>query len=37
MSILVPAIKQSLFDAIPEIRASAAKGIGKLSRGLGQA
>lgn len=35
MSILIPAIKSSLFDAIPEIRAAAAKGLGKLSRGLG--
>lgn len=35
MPILVPAIKQSLFDAIPEIRASAAKALGKLSKGLG--
>lgn len=37
MPILVPAIKQSLFDAIPEIRASAAKALGRLSRGLGTA
>lgn len=36
MSILVPAIKQSLFDAIPEIRASAAKALGRLSKGLGR-
>lgn len=36
MSILIPAIKTSLFDAIPEIRASAAKALGRLSKGLGQ-
>jgi len=35
MSILIPAIKTSLFDAIPEIRASAAKALGRLSKGLG--
>jgi hypothetical protein len=35
MSILLPAIKNSLFDAIPEIRASAAKALGRLSSGLG--
>lgn len=35
MSILVPAIKTSLFDVIPEIRASAAKALGRLSKGLG--
>jgi hypothetical protein len=35
MKILIPAIKSSLFDSIPEIRASAAKAIGKLSKGLG--
>ena len=37
MPILVPAIKASLFDAIPEIRASAAKALGRLSKGLGTA
>lgn len=37
MPILVPAIKNSLFDAIPEIRASAAKALGRLSMGLGTA
>jgi HEAT repeat protein len=37
MKILIPAIKASLFDPIPEIRASAAKAIGKLSKGLGLA
>ncbi len=31
----MPAIKNSLFDSIPEIRASAAKALGSLSRGLG--
>lgn len=35
MKILIPAIKNSLFDSIPEIRASAAKALGKLSKGLG--
>ena len=35
MPILVPAIKTSLFDAIPEIRASSAKALGRLSKGLG--
>ena len=35
MPILMPAIKNSLFDSIPEIRASAAKALGSLSRGLG--
>jgi len=35
MSILMPAIKNSLFDSIPEIRASAAKAMGSLARGLG--
>lgn len=35
MSILMPAIKNSLFDAIPEIRASAAKAMGSLAKGLG--
>ena len=34
MKILIPAIKNSLFDSIPEIRASAAKALGKLSKGL---
>jgi hypothetical protein len=33
--ILMPAIKNSLFDSIPEIRASAAKALGSLSKGLG--
>lgn len=37
MKILIPAIKNSLFDSIPEIRASAAKALGKLSKGLGLA
>jgi uncharacterized protein YcgL (UPF0745 family) len=37
MTILIPAIKTSLFDAIPEIRASAAKALGRLSKGLGKA
>lgn len=31
----MPAIKISLFDSIPEIRASAAKAMGSLSEGLG--
>lgn len=31
MGILEPAIKNSLFDPIPEIRASAAKALGRLS------
>ena len=35
MTILMPAIKNSLFDSIPEIRASAAKAMGSLSKGLG--
>jgi len=35
MKILIPAIKNSLFDSIPEIRASASKALGKLSKGLG--
>jgi len=35
MEILMPAIKNSLFDSVPEIRASSAKAIGSLSRGLG--
>jgi hypothetical protein len=35
MKILIPAIKSSLFDSIPETRASAAKALGKLSKGLG--
>ena len=35
MGILVPAIKNSLFDSIPEIRASASKALGRLSFGLG--
>jgi len=35
--ILMPAIKNSLFDSIPEIRASAAKALGSLSKGLGVA
>jgi len=37
LKILIPAIKNSLFDSIPEIRASAAKALGKLSKGLGLA
>jgi len=35
MKILRPAIDNSLFDSIPEIRASAAKALGSLSKGLG--
>jgi hypothetical protein len=35
MMILMPAVKISLFDSIPEIRGSAAKAIGNLSKGLG--
>ena len=35
MTILMPAIKNSLFDSIPEIRASAAKAMGSLAKGLG--
>jgi len=35
MSILMPAIKNTLFDSIPEIRASSAKALGRLSKGLG--
>lgn len=35
MTILMPATKNALFDAIPEIRASAAKAMGSLSKGLG--
>ena len=35
MSILMPAIKNSLFDSIPEIRGSAAKAMGSLAKGLG--
>lgn len=35
LEILMPAVKSSLFDSIPEIRASAAKAIGSLSKGLG--
>lgn len=35
MKILMPAIKNSLFDSIPEIRASAAKALGSFSVGLG--
>ena len=31
----MPAIKNSLFDSVPEIRASSAKAIGSLSKGLG--
>jgi hypothetical protein len=37
IKILMPAIKNSLFDSIPEIRASAAKALGSLSKGLGLA
>ena len=35
MKILMPAIKNSLFDSIPETRGSAAKALGSLSKGLG--
>ena len=35
IKILMPAIKNSLFDSIPEIRASAGKALGSLSKGLG--
>ena len=35
MSILMPAIKKSLFDSIPEIRGSAANAMGSLAKGLG--
>mmetsp|Transcript_28735 Transcript_28735/g.35578 ORF Transcript_28735/g.35578 Transcript_28735/m.35578 type:complete len:180 (-) Transcript_28735:674-1213(-) len=35
MTILMPAIKNSLFDSIPEIRGSAAKAMGSLAKGLG--
>ena len=35
MTILMPAVKNSLFDSIPEIRASAAKALGSMSKGLG--
>ena len=35
MEILIPSIKVSLFDNIPEVRASAAKSLGTLTRGLG--
>jgi HEAT repeat protein len=35
MEILRPAIKNSLFDSIPEIRAAAAKALGSLCSGLG--
>ena len=35
IKILMPAIKNSLFDSIPEIRASASKALGSLSKGLG--
>ena len=35
MPILMPAVKNSLFDSIPEIRASSAKAMGSLSKGLG--
>jgi hypothetical protein len=35
MEILRPAIKNSLFDSIPEIRAAAAKALGSLCAGLG--
>ena len=31
----MPAIKNSLFDSIPEIRASSAKALGSMSKGLG--
>ena len=35
IKILMPAIKNSLFDSIPEIRASSAKALGSMSKGLG--
>mgnify|MGYP002381800396 CR=1 FL=1 len=35
MEILIPSIKVSLFDPIPEIRASAAKSLGTLTKGMG--
>lgn len=35
IKILMPAIKSSLFNSIPEIRASAGKALGSMSRGLG--
>ena len=35
IKILMPAIRNSLFDSIPEIRGSAAKALGSLSSGLG--
>lgn len=35
MEIILPAIKNTLFDSIPEIRAAAAKSLGTLSKGLG--
>jgi hypothetical protein len=35
IKILMPAIKNSLFDSIPEIRASASRALGSLSKGLG--
>jgi hypothetical protein len=35
MEILIPAIKVSLFDPIPEIRAFAAKALGTMTKGLG--
>jgi len=35
MEILIPSIKVTLFDPIPEIRASAAKALGTLTKGLG--
>jgi hypothetical protein len=31
MEILMPAIKNSLFDSVPEIRSSSSKAIGSLS------
>ena len=35
MEILIPSIKVSLFDPIPEIRAFAAKSLGTMTKGLG--
>jgi len=35
MEILIPSIKVSRFDPIPEIRASASKALGTMTKGLG--
>jgi hypothetical protein len=35
MEILIPSIKVSLFDPIPEVRASAAKSLGTMTKGMG--